>query len=393
MAQSADVVVIGGGVMGVSIAHHLCAAGAGSVALVEKRHIGAGSSGKSGAIIRQHYSTPLLVRMARHGVQTFRAFEEHAGRGSGWENTGCLIVGPEGERAAVEGNVRLMREAGAEASVRSGLELTVAAPIATFEEDEIGAWEPEAGCVDPAKVLHAYARSAATQGARLFTGTEVLEVEIGRGAVTAVMTSEGRFETGTVVLCAGPWARRLAARAGVELPLHVIRPQIGFHRRPEDEGQESHPVVGDLRNGFYCRPMPGGVTLVGALDVSADERVLNPDDYDETVSPEFFSWTREAVSKRMPSMRRSFGRGGYAGLYTMTPDSHPILGEAPGVRGLYLAVGFSGHGFKLSPAVGRGIAELVTLGRYESLDLSPLRPTRFLEGAPIQSAYAYGLLS
>lgn len=393
MLRTADVVIVGGGVMGVSIAHHLAQSSAGRIVLLEKRHVGAGSSGKSGAIIRQHYSTDLLVRMAREGVLAFRDFSAHTRADSGWIESGCLFVASEKDRAAAEGNVELMRQAGAAAEVRTGIELNEVAPEAEFGEDEVGAWEPEAGCVDAASVLHGYAESARMSGVLIETGTEVLDIEADRGAVKSVATNGGRIECGTVVLCAGPWARRLGARAGVELPLSVIRPQVAYFRRPGDFGGESHPVIGDLRNGFYCRPDAGGRTLAGALDVSADEVVSNPDAYEEGVSGEFIGWTHDRLTRRMPAMRRAFSRGGYSGLYTLTPDSHPILGEAPGVRGLYLAVGFSGHGFKLSPAVGRGLAELITTGGYRTLDLSRLRATRFAEGAPIRSSYEYGLLS
>jgi len=379
--------------MGVSIAHHLALSTAARIVLLEKRHIGAGSSGKSGAIIRQHYSTDLLVRMAREGVLAFRDFPSHVQAESGWIGSGCLIVASEKDRVAAAGNVDLMRKAGAAAELRAGIDLNEVAPEAEFADDEIGAWEPEAGCLDAASVLHGYAESARRAGVVIEAGTEVLDIEADRGAIRSIATNGGRIDCGTAVLCAGPWARRLAGRAGVDLPLTVIRPQVAFFRRPGDFGGDSHPVIGDLRNGFYCRPDAGGRTLAGALDVSADEVVTNPDSYDEGISGEFIGWTHDRLTRRMPAMRRAFSRGGYSGLYTLTPDSHPILGEAPGVRGLYLAVGFSGHGFKLSPAVGRGLAELITTGGYRSLDLSPLRPTRFAEDAPIRSAYQYGLLS
>jgi sarcosine oxidase subunit beta len=390
---TADIVIIGGGVMGVSIAHHLAAAKIGNVRVLEKRFIGAGSSGKSGAIIRQHYSTDLLVRMARAGLLSFRHFEASTGIGSGWENAGCLVIASEADRRSAEGNVELMQNAGALAEIRSGETLKEIAPAAEFDETEIGAWEPEAGYVDPASVLDGYARSATRHGARIETGVEVTEVEMERGHVAAVITVGGRIATRTVVLCAGPWAGRLAARAGIELPLNVVRPQVAFYRRPGDFPTDSHPVIADLANGFYCRPDAGHRTLIGALDVSLDEKILNPDEYEEGASSSFIRWTRNQAAARMPAMERAYGRGGYSGLYTFTPDSHPILGAAPAVQGLYLAVGFSGHGFKLSPAVGLGITELISTGSYQTLDLTPLRPTRFAEGQEIRSAYEYGLLS
>ena len=392
MSDTADIVIIGGGVMGVSIAHHLAHSGIGTVRVLEKSFIGAGSSGRSGAIIRQHYSTRLLVEMARHGVLTFRDFQNHAPAGAGWDNVGCLFVVSARDRESAAGNVELMRQAGADAALQTGQSLSDVAPGAVFGEDEVGAWESEAGYVDPALVLHGYGTSARRRGARIDEGIEVTDVEIHHGRVRAVATNKGRIETRTVVLCAGPWAGRLAARAGIELPLTVVRPQVAFHRRPGDFNNP-HPVIGDLVNGYYCRPDSGGRTLVGALDIADDEIIHDPDHYYQSASSQFCDWTHEQITKRLPAMSRSFGRGGYSGLYTLTPDSHPILGESPGVPGLYLAVGFSGHGFKLSPAVGRGIAELVTTGAYQTLDLTPLRPTRFADGEPIAAAYQYGLLS
>ena len=156
--------------MGVSIAHHLARAGIGSVRLLEKRFIGAGSSGRSGAIIRQHYSTRLLVNMARHGVTTFRDFESQTSSRCGWDNVGCLIVAAESDRAAAEGNVRLMQEAGADAALYPAAPLRDLVPGIEVAEDEVGAWESEAGYVDPALVLHGYAESARRAGVRIDEG-------------------------------------------------------------------------------------------------------------------------------------------------------------------------------------------------------------------------------
>jgi sarcosine oxidase subunit beta len=393
MAETADILIIGGGVMGLSIAHHLAQAKVGKVRVLEKRYIGAGSSGKSGAIIRQHYSTRLLVEMAREGILCFRDFERVTGTPSGWQNVGCLLIVSKKDRAAAEGNVALMQAAGARAEILGGAALGALMPQAQFAADEMGAWEPEAGCVDAATVLFGWAQSATQQGVTIQEGVEVLNIEIERGRVAGATTNQGRISSKTVVLCAGPWARALAARAGIDLPLTVIRPQIGFFRRPGDFGSTTHPVLGDLTHGFYCRPEAGERTLVGALDTGQDEVIADPDSYDEGVSDAFLQWARNAIANRVPAMKRSFGRGGYSGLYTLSPDSHPLLGEVAGIGGLYLAVGFSGHGFKLSPSVGRGLTELITTGAYQTLDLAPLRPTRFAENAPIRSAYEYGLLS
>ena len=228
--------------------------------------------------------------MARLGVKTFRAFEEVLEDGVGWRQAGCLFLAPQAERQALEGNVRLMQEAGAEASVVTGLDLAQVAPMASFEDGDVGAWEPEAGYVDPAMVLGAFARSAARRGVRIDEGIEVLQVEVDGGRITGVLTNEGRIATRTAILCAGPWARKLAARSKLELPLTAIRPQLAYFRRPSDFGAPDHPVIGDMVHGFYCRPDEGGRTLVGALDVSGDEVIEDPDHYDESVSPGFLGW-------------------------------------------------------------------------------------------------------
>ncbi len=379
--------------MGVSIAHHLALRGCGKIVLLEKTFIGAGSSGKSGAIIRQHYSTSLLVKMARHGVQVFSDFASHTGHACGWDAVGCLIVGHASERAAMEGNVALMRQTGAKVLSASGSDLTDLFPQGIFNESDLGAWESEAGYVDPAAVLYGYSACASRRGAVIRLGVEVTGILKVRGSVTGVSTSKGVISSGATVLCAGPWAARMAATCVLALPLTVIRPELAIYRRAGDFGAPTHPVLADMRNGFYTRPDSGERSLVGALDISSDQIIENPDCYDESVSPEFLAWTRSRASVRIPAMKHAFGRGGYSGLYTLSPDSHPMLGRAPGLENLYLAAGFSGHGFKLSPAVGRGIAELLLDGAYSSLDMTPLRPERFAQGQPVKSAYEYGLLS
>jgi Glycine/D-amino acid oxidases (deaminating) len=384
-----DVMVVGGGVMGLCIALCLRRRGA-SVTLAEKRFVGAGASGKSGAILRQHYSNALTVAMARDGLRAYADFEAWAGGPSGFLRVGCLILADRAERAALEGNVGLMQDAGCAASLVTAEEVRALAPMISVPDEALGAWEPDAGYCDPVTTLATLEAACRREGVDVQTGAEVVRIARQGNAAVAVGFADGTTqEAGAAVVAAGPWTNRLLGPLGYEAPITTTRPLLAFFARPLD--LPDHPVIGDLLSGVYCRP-DDGRTLVGALDLSQDDVVDDPDAYDEAAPDTFLAFCRERVTRRLPALGRGFGRGGYAGLYDCTPDMHPVLGAVPGAENIFVAAGFSGHGFKLAPVVGQGVAELVTAGRFASLDLSALAPTRYAEGRPVRAAYEYGLL-
>jgi sarcosine oxidase subunit beta len=387
-----DIVVVGGGVMGLCIALSLRRRGA-TVTLLEKRYVGAGASGKSGAILRQHYSNPLTVAMARDGLRIYTDFEEWAGGPAGFRKVGCLITADRRDRAALEGNVSLMREAGCRAELVTPDDVRRIAPMVSLPDDALGAWEPDAGYCDPIPVLATLEAACRRESVEIRTSQTALEIGalVSGGAATAthIETEAGKVEAGAFVVAAGPWTNRLLEPLGLSVPITTTRPLLSFFARPAS--LPDHPVVGDLLSGVYCRPDESR-TLVGALDLSHDDIVDDPDNYDGSTPDDFLRFCQERVRMRLPALAAGFGRGGYAGLYDCTPDMHPVLGALPGMSNLYVAAGFSGHGFKLAPVIGRGIAELVMTGGYETLNLSPLEPSRYAKDAPIKASYEYGLL-
>ena len=392
MQRSYDVVVVGGGVMGLMTAVHLRLLGAGSVVLLERRYLGAGESGKSGAILRQHYSHVQTIRMARASLHEFATFQERTGRDIGFRRLGMLFVLPETERPILEANVQLQRQEGVQVDILDSEGLRELEPRGRFE-DVIAAWEPEAASVDPVRTVGAFGAEAIRLGVDLQLGCEVMAIVTeadGPGRrVTGVETSQGVIATRQVIGAAGPWSARLLAGVGVSLPLEVVRPQQAFLRPPADFG-EDHPILADLPNEIYSKPEPAG-TRVGSISYDRDARV-DPDDYDESADTEFLLQARSRMQRRLPAYGRAVVWGGGSGLYTVTPDAQAVIGPLDDLEGFVLVTGFSGHGFKLSPAVGRGVAELLVHGTSRSLDLDFFDPMRFRRKQSRESRYRYKIL-
>ena len=372
---TADAVVIGGGVMGCSILYNLAARGMSHAVLLEKDVLASGSTGRSQAILRMHYSNEVTTRMAWESLEILRDFEDITGSPSGYVRTGyLLIVGPE-DRGALEDNVAMQRGVGVNTSVLSVGDARNAAPMLTFQGDEAVAYEPDSGYADPYSVTTGYARRAREMGAQVQLGTSVEDIVVTRGEVTAVVTSKGRIEAPVVVVAAGPWSRPLLDKMGVEVPLRTVRPHIVMLRRPEDQ-IPTHPVISDVVNSLSARPDAGNLTLIGV----GEDEFVGPEDYHQGVDMPVVEETMKRLVKRVPKMSEALFRGGWSGLFTTTPDWHPVLDKIDGIDGLYCAVGFSGHGFKLSPMVGVAMAELITQGRSMSVDISGLGLGRFVDG-------------
>ena len=388
MRRTADVVIVGGGVMGCSILYYLAQLGTTNALLLEKDVLGSGSTGRSQAICRMHYSNPVTASMAWKSLKVFQNFGDAVGGSSGFVRTGYLVIVESIERPGLERNVAMQQELNINTGIINRAELRELAPMITVAEDEALAWEPESGYADPYLVTTSYAARAREQGAEIQLRAPVLGIEVSGDRVCAVLTPEGRVETPTVVVAAGPWSRREMAKIGIDLPLVPVRHQVAMLTRPVDQ-LPNHPTVGDIAQSLSFRPDGSSMTFIGF----GDDEESDVDTYDLGIEMAELTGTMGKLARRMPAMADSYFRGGWSGLFTTTPDWHPILDRVPGIDGLYCAVGFSGHGFKLSPMIGATMAELIVQGRASTVDISQLRFSRFAEGALMTSSYRYRVLA
>jgi sarcosine oxidase subunit beta len=391
MAETCDILIVGGGVIGTSIAHSLAQRRVGKVVLLEKSYLGAGSSGKSGAIIRQHYSNRLTASMAQKSLRVFEHFNDLVGGPPVFTHTGMVIVINDRDRAGLEANLAMQQELGIDVRLISGQELSSIDSNARLAEGELAAFESEAGYVEAVQVVASFAEAARKLGADIRQGVEVKKVVRDGQKVAGVQTDAGRYHCRTVILATGPWAARLTQEAGCRVPVQACRTQVALFRQPPDFGRAG-PVYGDFVHGIYFKPTHGEMIHAGSLAGEELKDPVDPDQYNEAADGAWLPQVRQGLGRRYPALHRGYGRGGYGALYGITPDWHPILDRLPGWEGAYCAVGFSGHGFKMSPIVGQLMAELVVEGKAKTLDISPLRLARFDENDPVKTPYSYGVM-
>ena len=376
MAITTDAVVVGGGVMGTSILYNLASRGVKKPVLLERETLGSGSTGRSSGIIRMHYSTEVSTRLAWESYDVFMNFDEMIGGDVSFVKTGFLVIAPEDALDGLEHNTAIQQSVGVPTSIISRREAQEVAPGFAMEDGESFGWEPESGHADPSGTAMAYAARSRELGAEVVLESPALDVEVRGDRVTAVVTADERYETPVAVLATGPWSARFLPKLGIDVPLEATRHEVFFIRRPMD-ALPWHPGGADLANLTYFRPEGADLTLVGNGNV---EHEVDPDEYNPKPTMDYVEdiWMR--LAKRIPAVADGEFFTGYAGLYTSTPDMHPVIDKVDGVDGLYVCTGFSGHGFKLSPTVGVCVAEMVLDGEARTVDLSPLRLSRFAEG-------------
>jgi sarcosine oxidase, subunit beta len=396
--SSPDVHVIGAGVVGASIAFHLARDGA-RVTLIDRGEICAGMSARSGALLRMHYTFPPEADLAWKSLHYFTNWREYvsggsgsrssAGGGCGFVRTGFAVVVDDRNVDRLRANVAMMKGLGIDTSVIDAKALREIDPSVNIDDVAMAAYEPQSGYADPIATTHSFADAAAHLGATIMPRTPIREIKLSGSRVTGVIDGSGRIHGGSAVcIAAGPWTDRLLKPVGVQIGLKAERAQIAFFKRSQGD---RHLAYIDTIAGSYFRPHGHGLTLAGLGDWRHRDGEPDPDTYRKTVDDDFVTEMRRRLAHRIPAMREAPLVHGHAGIYDVSPDARAVIGAVPGAGGLYVAAGFSGTGFKTSPAVGAAMAELILTGSSKTADLKPFNFERILTGKLIHTANEYAM--
>jgi sarcosine oxidase, subunit beta len=388
-AVTTDVVIVGGGLEGCSAAWSLTQRGITDVTIVERDTVGSGGTGKSSGVVRCHYGVSSLAAMATRSLDLFENADDILGEDVGFHQTGYVVgVGPHNVEA-IHASMDAQRAVGVRTEHISRDDVQRLWPVADLEPFAAFAWEARGGYGDAYQTAQAFAAAARRQGVRLRQGTTVTEIVTDKGRATGVRLADGSIiSADTVVVAAGPWSVPLLAPHGIDLPINVHREQIVLIDPGQDLGDI--PVFSDLVSLQYIRPEGSdGQILFGNSDL-AELEPADPDNYLNRATDDFIELTIDKVGTRLPGLENPSIASTYAGCYDVTPDFNPVISRTP-IDGLITAAGFSGHGFKIAPAVGRLIADLVVDGISSDADIpaDDFRLSRFAEGKLLTSPYPY----
>ena len=370
-----EVLVIGAGAVGCALAYNLAAKGRRNVLVVDRDAIGEGSTGRCAGGVRQQFSTEVNIRIGMLSVRILERFQELTGQTADFKQIGYLLVAPDPEAMSdLRTNLALQHEVGV-ADVREVGVDEIARLVPGLRVDDLagGTFCPTDGIAGPSELTQGYAHAARKQGVKFFEGLEVTGLER-RGRAWRVQTPRGEIRANAVVLCAGAWSARLGEMAGISVPVTPYRRHI-FVTKPFKGITRQTPMTVDYRTSFYFHPEGDGV-LLGMSDPA------EPPSFRTDVDWDFLDHLVEHATERFPGLETAEIMTGWAGLYEVTPDHQAIIGESD-QAGLWLACGFSGHGFMQAPAVGDLCSDMM-LGRDPAFSLAALRPSRFAEGDYLQ---------
>ncbi|OLE77833.1 MAG: hypothetical protein AUG02_00325 [Chloroflexi bacterium 13_1_20CM_2_70_9] len=372
MRNTADVVIVGGGIVGASIAYHLTRAGVRDVVVLERERLGAGSTGKNAGGIRLQFSSEINIRLSQRSLPRIERFKEEMGIDPDFHQVGYLfLITTDGDAAAFERSLELWKRLGVPARRVDPTEAKTLCPVARTDDVRFATFCAKDGYADPSSLLNGYVARARDGGAEFVEGAEVVAFACADGKVAGVRTNRGELSAPTVVDAAGPWAAQVAKLANVELPIAPLRRHI-FVTDPVPGLDADFPLSVEFATGLYAHRESGGV-LLGMGDPT------QPPGFDTSVNWDFLPAVVERALSRFPILEHAKVRTGWAGLYEDTPDKHPILGRVEELTGFVCAAGFSGHGIMHAPATGEAIAELITKGKT-TLDIGALAASRFRTG-------------
>jgi sarcosine oxidase subunit beta len=386
LERTADFVILGAGVMGASIAFHLARRGAGRILVLDKGDVAGGGSGRSSALVRMHYSFPVEVDLAVKSLDIFRRWKDYVGRAGDFRRTGFVRIVRESELDRLEKNVAMQREHGVDARVVTRRELAEIVPDWNVDDVPLAAWEPGSGYGDGAGVANDFLERAREMGVVYRSQTRATSFSVDRGRVVGVATDRGEVAAPVVVAATGPWSRPLFAGVGFDLPVEGEYHEVAILKNPPGL-REPGPACIDGITTTYFRSEVGGLTLVGDF---WGKRGADPDAFSQSASRESLASLVERVTGRVPALADAGIWRGVTGVYDISPDWRPLIGEVPGIAGLYVAAGFSGMGFKISPAIGLVVSELLLDGSATTVDIRALAPDRFHRGQPIRAPWEYG---
>lgn len=377
LPTTADIVIIGGGVMGASAAYHLAKCGIKNIVLLEKEEFfGTGATGRCAGGVRYQFSTDINVKLSIESLPMIERFKEEIGQDVNYRKCGYLLIATsERDAQTFKHNVALQNSLGVPTELLSGDEVRARLPLMKFEDAIAGTFNQKDGLVDPNSVVAGYVSAAQKLGVKAFTQSEVTGIRLNGGEIEAVETNQGVIQTRMALNAAGPWAGLIGEMAGVNIPIIPVRRQM-FTTDPLKEVPEDFPFVIDFGQSLYFHREGEGL-LIGMSNQNEKPG------FDQNVDEDFEFVNLDAAIERMPLLERASRASHWAGLYEVTPDAHPIFGGS-NIKGFTICAGFSGHGFMHGPVGGKLMAEYITEGKFSTVDVSMLDLARFEEGRLIK---------
>lgn len=390
ITNSAEIIVVGGGLYGSSTVYNLASQGAKNVMLLERGGPVPGGTAKSCAIVRTHYSIEANLVHSVESLKIFSEFDQRVGGDVGWQRTGYLILGPSEHAQPMRAVFARQNVYGIDTAELSPQEAREMHPLLWLDDVGVVGYDSFTGYANPRATKAAYTRRASDLGVTVRNDAPVIGIEQ-QGKSWKVFSQGEEFAAPTVILAAGPWTNQITASVGLELPYVISRHKV-LTLQNDKEYDPRWPIVKDLTtpDKIYFRPETPDAMLIGTGDHG--EPTTDPDDMPDSVDQQHTRRMRQLLAKRMPSFARAEQVRSLTGPYDITSDWNPIVGAVPGYDGLFVAVGFSGHGFKLAPTISEALAQTV-LGLPVRVPIDMYRLQRFEEHAPLSGAYGIGSIS